>query len=281
VTQLQTWGQYGRAAGLCRETLTWLTPDSPEAAMTAGTLGILAQRRGDYDSAERAYRQVLEIFTRLGDQRNMSTGYHQLGMLAQVRGDYDAAEPLYRQALDISERLGDQAGIAAGYGQLGRLAQLRGDYDAAEPLYRQALDISERLGDQAGMARGYHQLGMLAQDRGDYDAAEPLYRQSLDISERIGDQAGAATSYAVLGGLSEAVGNLDQAVAYRVSAAAIRLSIGTVIAGDVRALTGLRRQLRRDRFWSAALASGLDEQSATSLMEMLDQMETEEEAAGN
>ena len=32
VTQLQTWGQYGRAAGLCRETLTWLTPGSQEAA---------------------------------------------------------------------------------------------------------------------------------------------------------------------------------------------------------------------------------------------------------
>jgi hypothetical protein len=120
---------------------------------------------------------------------------------------------------------------------------------------------------------------MLAELRGDYDAAaEPLYRQSLDIDERIGDQAGAATSYAALGGLSEALGNLDQAVAYRVSALAIRLQIGTVTAGDVQALTGLRRQLGRDRFRSAALASGLDEQSATSLMEMLDQAEEE---AGN
>jgi tetratricopeptide (TPR) repeat protein len=273
VTQLQTWGQYGRAAGLCRETLTWLTPDSREAAETAGTLGILAQLRGDYDSAERSYSQVLDIFTRLGDQAGMSTGYHQLGMLAQLRGDYDAAEPLYRQSLDINERLGNQAGMSTGYHQLGMLAQHRGDYDAAEPLYRQSLDINERLGNQAGMSTGYHQLGMLAQDRGDYDAAEPLYRQSLDIDERIGDQAGAATSYAVLGGLSEAVGNLDQAVAYRVHALALRLNIGTTAAGDVRALTGLRRQLGRDRFRSAALASGLDEQSATSLMEMLDQQE--------
>ena len=101
VNQLQDWGQYGRAAELCRETLTWFTPDSREAAVTAGTLGILAQLRGDYDSAERSYRQVLEIFTRLGDQKNTAISYHQLGRLAQLRGDYDTAEPLFRQSLDI------------------------------------------------------------------------------------------------------------------------------------------------------------------------------------
>ena len=47
----------------------------------------------------------------------------------------------------------------------------------------------------------------------------------------------------------------------------------------LQALTGLRRQLGRDRFRSAAVASGLDEQSAANLMEMLDQHE--EPAAGN
>ena len=39
----------------------------------------------------------------------MATSYHQLGMLAQLRGDYDTAEPLYRRSLEISERIGDQA----------------------------------------------------------------------------------------------------------------------------------------------------------------------------
>ena len=177
VTQLQTWGQYGRAAELCRETLTWLAPDSQEAGVTEGTLGNLAQLRGDYDSAERSHRQVLEIFTRLGDQKNMATSYHQLGSLAQDRGDYDTAEPLYRRSLDIKERIGDQAGAARSYGQLGTLAHLRGDHEAAEPLYRRTLDTLERIGDQAGTASGYHQLGVVAQP-GDYDAAEPLYRRS-------------------------------------------------------------------------------------------------------
>jgi tetratricopeptide (TPR) repeat protein len=80
-------------------------------------------------------------------------------MLAQDRGDYDTAEPLYRRALDISERIGDQAGMASGYHQLAMLAQDRGDYDTAESLYRRALDIFERIGDQADAATSYAALG--------------------------------------------------------------------------------------------------------------------------
>jgi hypothetical protein len=64
-----------------------------------------------------------------------------------------------------------------------------------------------------------------------------------------------------------------------VTALAIRLQIGTATAGDLRPLAALRRQLGRDRFLAAAVASGLDEQSADNLMEMLDQLE--EPDAGN
>ena len=37
VDQLQTWGQYGREAELCRETLTWVARDSREAAQFQGS----------------------------------------------------------------------------------------------------------------------------------------------------------------------------------------------------------------------------------------------------
>ena len=73
--------------------------------------------------------------------------------------------------------------------------------------------------------------------------------------------------------MSEAVGNLEEAVAHRVGALAIRLKIGTAKAGDVQALARLRHRLGNDRFEAAALASGLDEDSAGNLMKMLDQQE--------
>ena len=167
-----------RSSYLCRETLTWLAPDSREAAATEGTLGTLAQLRGDYDSAERSHRQVLEIFTRLGDQKNMAASYHQLGMLAEQRGDYDAAEPLYRRALDTFERIGDQADAAASYHQLGILAQLRGDYDTAEPLYRRA--PAHRRADRRPGRHGpqLRRPGRLERSAGNLDQAV-TYRAAL------------------------------------------------------------------------------------------------------
>ena len=354
MNRLQTWGQYGRAAELCRETLTWLTPGSLNAAASEACSrhagpepGGLRRRRGpvppgpgDLRAARRPGGDGQELppvsaywpsnggtttpprpctagpwtsssgsATRrawpgamvssvawpgtggtttpprpctarpwtpsraLGDQAGMATAYYQLGVLAQLRENYDAAEALYRRTLEIDERRGDQAGISTDYHQLGILTQMREDYDAAEALYRRSLEIKERLGDQAGISTDYHQLGMLAQQREDYDAAEPLYLRSLEIKERLGDQAGIATSCSALGSLSEAVGNLDEAVAYRVRALAIRLRIGIATTGQLQALAGLRRRLGSDRFRAAALASGLDEESAGNLIEMLDQQE--------
>ena len=75
----------------------------------------------------------MEMFERLGDQAGMASGYHQLGILAQDRGDHDTAEPLYQRSLAIAERLGDQAGMAGGHYQLGMLAQLRGTTTPPSP----------------------------------------------------------------------------------------------------------------------------------------------------
>ena len=136
-------------------------PRLPDAAATE-MLGILAQPRGDYDAAERAYRRARRSYERLGDQAGMAASYHQLGMLAQLRGDYDAAEPLYRRSLESTSAIGDQAGMATSYHQLGRLAQLRGT--TTPPSRCTAGPWNQRAHRRpGGHGHRYHQLGMLAQ----------------------------------------------------------------------------------------------------------------------
>ena len=207
--QLDTWGAWDQEAALIHDTLARLPTGSPRRAAHIHQLGMLAQKRGDYEEADRQYQRALDISERLGDQAGMATGYHQLGILAQHRGDYEEADRQYQRALDISERLGDQAGMASSYHQLGRLAQERGDDEEAVRQYQRSLDIKERLGDQAGMASSYHQLGMLAQERGDDEEAERQYQRALDIFERLGNQASMASSYHNLGILAQDRGDYD------------------------------------------------------------------------
>ena len=174
-------------------------------------LGVLVQRRGDYDAAHKLYEQSLTIFEELGDRAGMAITHHNLGILAQARGDYDTARTQYQRALTIFEELGDRAGMANTHGQLGILAQARGDYDTARTQYQRALTIKEELGDRAGMANTHHNLGILAQARGDYDTARHLYQRALTIKEELGDRAGMANTYSQLGILAQDQDDYDTA----------------------------------------------------------------------
>ena len=205
------------------------------------------------------------IFERLGDQARMATAYHQLGILAQIRGDYDTAEQRYHQSLTITSGSATRPAwppattssasspthrgtttppnsattspSPSSNGSATRPAwppattssassPIRGDYDTAEQRYHQSLTISERLGDQASMANHLQRPRPAARDA----------RQ-----------------------------HTKQAVTYQVRALAIRLNIGAPPAGNAQALARLRRTLGDDHFHTAATAAGLDEKSAANL----------------
>ena len=166
-------------------------------------LGVLVQRRGDYDAAHDRYQRALTIFEELGDRAGMANTYGQLGILAQTRGDYDTAHDRYQRALTIKEELGDRAGMAITHHNLGILAQTRGDYDTARTQYQRALTVFEELGNRAGMANTYGQLGILAQDQDDYDTARAQYQRALTVFEELGDRVGMANTYGQLGILAQ------------------------------------------------------------------------------
>jgi len=200
--------------------------DRANAAVSYGQLGTLAFRRGDYGVAEERYRAALEIFEETRDRPNVATVYHMLGTIAEYRGDYSSAEQRYHDALAIREETGHRAGAAMVYGQLGSLAWRRRDYDSAKQRNQAALAIFEEIGDRPNIAITYHQLGMLARDHGDYNAAELHYQASLAIKEEIGDRAGIATTYHELGILAEDLGDDDTAEQRYRDSLAIKEEIG-------------------------------------------------------
>ncbi len=159
--QLDDWGAWQRAERICKDTLPWIPTSTEPQARFLHLLGILAQKRGDYDQALQWYRKSLDILEELGNRAGMASSYHQLGMVAQERGDYDQALQWYRKSLDIFEELGNRAGMASSYHQLGIVAEDRGDYDQALQWYRKSLDIKEELGNRAGMGDSMGQIAIL------------------------------------------------------------------------------------------------------------------------
>jgi tetratricopeptide (TPR) repeat protein len=63
-----------------------------------------------------------------------------------LRGEYDKAEKLYRESLDIKKKIGDTAGVASSIGQLGRIHEEKGNYKEAMEHYIISLSIFLKIG---------------------------------------------------------------------------------------------------------------------------------------
>ena len=127
--------------------LEFLTADTeraigPMTAVVYHQLGRVAEERQQFDQAEQWYRRALEIYERLGLERNAASDYHQLGMVAQDRQQFDQAEQWYRRALGIEERLGHPPLLVNTLAQVGVLERRRGRPVEAIPWYGRALAIA-------------------------------------------------------------------------------------------------------------------------------------------
>jgi tetratricopeptide (TPR) repeat protein len=105
-------------------------------------LGRIAQERQDFDQAEGWYRKALEIFERLGLERDAASDYHQLGIIAQERQDYDGAEGWYRKALLIFERLRHRPLMVNTLAQFGILMREQNRLEEAVGWFGKALAIA-------------------------------------------------------------------------------------------------------------------------------------------
>ena len=81
-----------------------------------------------------------------------------MGIIAQERRDFASAEQWYLKSLAITEKQGNEHGAASTYGQLGILAGLHEDYPAAGQWLVRCLKAFGTGSDQAGVERNTHNL---------------------------------------------------------------------------------------------------------------------------
>ena len=84
--QLHTWGAWTWEEDLYTEDLTWIPPQSANAAAGTHQLGLIAQLRGDYAQAEQRYHAALTLNEELGNRAGIATSYGQLGVLRTAQG---------------------------------------------------------------------------------------------------------------------------------------------------------------------------------------------------
>jgi tetratricopeptide (TPR) repeat protein len=103
-------------------------PGSPPLLLLSG---VISERRGDLDDADRCYRQVLM------EDSSMAQAHKNLGDICYRRGAHDEALALYVRAAEVNPQLGDDL-----YARIGNLLYKNRHVDSAIEYWRRALDLN-------------------------------------------------------------------------------------------------------------------------------------------
>ncbi|HET9139146.1 AfsR/SARP family transcriptional regulator [Actinophytocola sp.] len=116
-----------------------------------------------------------------GDRRAHAEAVYTMGQIHLVGNEFDRAEAAFRQMLEICEEIGDLRGEASARYGFGLVRLATGDLDAAEVLLRQALEVNRRLGAAVTDGRIRLALGELYRRRREVETAIGHLEESARI----------------------------------------------------------------------------------------------------
>jgi tetratricopeptide (TPR) repeat protein len=164
-----------------------------------------------YPEALDLYHEVRNNFKRLGEPASVATAWHQIGIVQQRAGQYEAAEKAYQESLKLKVQTGNRAGEATTLNQLGLLYSAIGRREEAVRFYRQAVEAAQALNDPKaeGLRRNNlaHELIKLKR----YDEARQELLRAIESKKPFGHVAKPWTTFAILSNLERAVGNEPEA----------------------------------------------------------------------
>jgi tetratricopeptide (TPR) repeat protein len=185
-----TWGDCERLlpqVHACKELISELGFEFPEAARLLDQAGSYLKERGRYKQAAPLYELALKIREKAleGAHHDVAESINNLAWLLKDTDRHSDAESLYRRALEIDEkRFGPEHDAVAR--DLNNLALLLKDTNRrgeAERLFRRALEIHEKSPGHPDVATDLSNLAWLLKDTNRYAEAEPLFRRALLIDE--------------------------------------------------------------------------------------------------
>jgi tetratricopeptide (TPR) repeat protein/transcriptional regulator with XRE-family HTH domain len=164
--------------------------------------GLLAEKQGNYQSADQYYRQGLALARTHRQHGQCCALLANLGTVAGRQGDYAQAEIYTREGLTLAEEINDQESLCALHMNLANIGIRHGDLDVAEAHFRASLAIAQARGLQESFCKGSSNLGLVLLRRGHIREAEEVLLSGLEIARQIGHPERVASLLKTLGGLA-------------------------------------------------------------------------------
>ncbi|MFT3775996.1 MAG: tetratricopeptide repeat protein [Minicystis sp.] len=157
------------------------------AASLKNVQGCVAEIRGDYAEAVRAFEASRAGFRRAGSERMEAAVLGNLGVVREAEGRREDSRRLYEAALERAVASGNRVIEADTRMNLGSWHLGEGDQDHAEEHARAGLALQRRIGNRRFEGVSLANLAMIAHARGDLRAARDRYQEAVDTLRACGE----------------------------------------------------------------------------------------------
>ncbi len=204
-----------------------------ELATIQHKLGIVHERRGEWEQAEHYYATALETLRASGSLDTHARIYADWSLSAYHCHQHAQALDLAQQALNLAESAQDMRSLAQAHNMLGILANSSHDLTRATHHLEQSLALAENLQDTSIRAAALNNLAQVYKANGSLQQAINLTRSALTLSITYGDRHREAALHNNLADLLYAEGLLEDSMHHLKRAVSIYAEIG-VEAGTVQ-----------------------------------------------
>jgi predicted ATPase/DNA-binding CsgD family transcriptional regulator len=216
-------GDYAASLELCAEMLEFCrqSEDRVGISQALNARGLIGYDTGEYEAAEAALLECLEIRRELGDSWMIAIALLNLGIVYVAQERFDEADVIYAEVHERTSGPNQAFERAFAINGTALLAHARGDLARAIELHEEAVRIRRLDHDTGMLAMSLANLGAVFLDGNDLARASELARESLQIRWTRGERRGLAESLVIMARVVAADG--EQTLAARLLGASAAL----------------------------------------------------------
>jgi tetratricopeptide (TPR) repeat protein/transcriptional regulator with XRE-family HTH domain len=188
--------------------------DVHAAARILSSLGMIAQKQGEYLQATSFYEEGLAAARQGEDQDLTCALLSALGWVTEKRGSYIQAEAYIQEGLILAREINNDRCYGTLLRVLGTIADSQGNSHDAKAHYQEALTIMRQYNDQEECTILLINLGIIHANEGAFSESTSLFEEALAIARQMGLLEWQCLTLLNLGALMRLLDENQRAFAY-------------------------------------------------------------------
>lgn len=151
-------------------------------------IGQLLAKTGEHDRALGYVHRALSGYRRLKDPNGVCKSLRNLGVIYIELGEFDDAETAYEEAIEISLENNFSLLYADLYNNLGTIKNIKGDWKAALECYYKAREVYDQEGEVRKSAYNLNNIGITLMEQEQPENAHEYFLSALEVAGNIKDE---------------------------------------------------------------------------------------------